>query len=44
VLDDAKLTSWFERVLRAQFAEGRLDGETLLALLAAHRKGMEETR
>ena len=42
VLDDAKVASRFERVLRAQFAEGRLDGETLKALLAAHRKEMEE--
>jgi hypothetical protein len=43
VLDDARVTSRFERVLRAQFAEGRLDGETLKSLLAAHRKEMEET-
>ena len=41
VLDNQTITSTFERVLRAQFAEGKLDGETLKALLAAHRKEME---
>jgi hypothetical protein len=43
VLDDPKIASRFERVLRAQFAEGKLDGETLKALLAAHREDREES-
>ena len=43
VLDNQKIASRFERVLRAQFAEGRIDAETLKALLAAHRKEMEES-
>lgn len=43
VLDSQEITSGFERVLRAQFAEGKLDGETLKALLAAHRQEMEES-
>jgi hypothetical protein len=41
VLDSREITSGFERTLRAQFAEGKVDGETLRALLAAHRREME---
>lgn len=32
----------FERVVRAQFAEGRIDQRTLRVLLEAHRRAMEE--
>jgi hypothetical protein len=33
--------SEFERVLRAQHAEGKIDAETLKALLAAYRREAE---
>jgi hypothetical protein len=38
VLDDAEIVSEFERVLRTRYAEGRIDMETLKALLSAHEK------
>jgi len=41
VLDNQEIVSGFERVLRAQFAEGRIDADTLKDLLAAHRQEME---
>jgi hypothetical protein len=41
VLDDQEIPSAFERTLRAQFAEGKLDMPTLKVLLAAHREEME---
>ena len=37
VLDSQEITSAFERTLRAQFAEGRIDEDTLRVLLSAHR-------
>jgi len=37
VLDSETITSRFERVLRTQYADGRIDMETLKLLLAAHR-------
>jgi len=40
VLDSHEITSAFERALRAQFAEGRIDEDTLRVLLAAHRAEM----
>lgn len=40
VLDSQEIPSVFERVLRAQLAEGRIDAGTLRALLAAHREEM----
>jgi hypothetical protein len=40
VLDDQDVPSAFERTLRAQFAEGKLDMQTLKVLLAAHRDEM----
>ena len=40
VLDDQQIPSAFERTLRAQFAEGKLDMQTLKVLLAAHREEM----
>jgi hypothetical protein len=41
VLDSQEITTEFERVLRAQFAEGKFDMSTLMALLAAHRAELE---
>jgi len=41
IYDSEKITSDFERVLRAQYADGRIDLATLKLLLAAHRKEME---
>ncbi|MDJ0700848.1 MAG: DUF2089 family protein [Woeseiaceae bacterium] len=37
VLDSEEIVSEFERTLRARFAEGKLDSETLKILLAAHQ-------
>lgn len=37
VLDSQEIVSEFERALRARYAEGKIDMETLKALLAAHR-------
>jgi hypothetical protein len=42
VLDNPDIDSEFERVLRARFAEGRIDTATLESLLAAHRAELEE--
>ena len=41
ILDDQGITSAFERLLRVQYAEGKISIETMKALLAAHRKEME---
>lgn len=41
VLDSQEIVSEFERTLRARYAEGKLDMETLRVLLAAHRDEME---
>jgi hypothetical protein len=40
VLDDQEIPSAFERTLRVQYAEGRLDMQTLKLLLDAHREEM----
>jgi hypothetical protein len=37
VLDDDTITSEFERTLRARYAEGRIDLETMKGLLKAHQ-------
>ncbi len=37
VLDNETITSRFERLLRAQFADGKLGMDTLKLLLTAHR-------
>lgn len=42
VADDSRITSRFERLLRAQYADGKIDHRTLRALLEAHREEMEE--
>lgn len=41
VLDDQQITSPFERLARAQHAEGRIDLATLKSLLSAHREELE---
>ena len=38
VLDDQQIRSPFERVLRARYADGRIDMETLKALMEAYRE------
>jgi hypothetical protein len=42
VVEDQQIQSSFEKVLRVQFAEGRLDTETFKRLLSAHQKEMEQ--
>jgi len=42
ILDSQSITSEFERALRVAYAEGRVDMETLKALLAAHGREMEK--
>ncbi len=37
IYDDQQITSDFERLLRARFAEGRIDAETFKALLGAYQ-------
>ncbi|MFI5118997.1 MAG: DUF2089 family protein [Thermoanaerobaculia bacterium] len=44
ILDDQDIQSDFERVLRAAFAEGKIELETLKLLLKEHRKEMEGRR
>lgn len=41
VIESNEITSEFERVLRAQHAEGKIDAETLKTLLAAYRSEQE---
>ncbi|MDJ0910993.1 MAG: DUF2089 family protein [Woeseiaceae bacterium] len=41
VFDSEDIQSEFERTLRARHAEGKLDTETLKALLEAHRKDLD---
>jgi len=41
VADSGQTISEFERILRLQHAEGRIDLETLKVLLAAHRREVE---
>ena len=41
LLDSMEIKSEFERVLRMQYAEGKLDPETFKAILAAHKHEME---
>ncbi len=41
VLDSQEIATEFERTLRARYAEGKLDMETLKALLAAHQEDLE---
>lgn len=41
VLDSQEIVSEFERTLRARYAEGKIDMETLNALLTAHQKELD---
>ena len=41
VVSDQEILSEFERVLRARYAEGRIDSETFRTLLEIHKKEME---
>ena len=41
ILDDQTVTSGFEKRLRVLYSEGKIDMDTLKALLAAHRQEME---
>jgi hypothetical protein len=41
VLDSQEIVSEFERTLRTRYAEGKIDMETLRALLSAHQKELE---
>jgi hypothetical protein len=41
ILDSDELVSEFERALRVQYAEGRIEMETLKLLLEAHKEEME---
>jgi hypothetical protein len=41
LVDDVTVQSEFERRLRALHADGKVDVETMKALLAAHRREME---
>lgn len=41
VVEDQQIASAFEKLLRAQFAEGKLDANTFKRLLSAHREDLE---
>jgi len=41
VVDDPKITSEFERLARARYAEGKIDLQTLKLLLTAHQQELE---
>ncbi len=41
VVDEHQTMSDFERIARAQYAEGKIDVQTLKLLLGAHRKELE---
>lgn len=41
VLDSQEIVSEFERTLRSSYVEGKLDMETLKALLIAHQEDVE---
>ena len=43
ILESQEINSEFERVLRAQHAEGKVDAETLKTLLAAYRSESERS-
>ena len=39
IVDSHQITSEFERVLRAKYAEAKIDAETFKTLFALHQKG-----
>jgi len=42
ILDDLEIVSPFERLARAQHADGKIDVQTLKLLLSAHHQELEE--
>lgn len=42
VIEKHAASSGFERTLRAKYADGKIDMETLKSLLAAHKKELEK--
>jgi len=44
VLDSQEIVSEFERTLRVRYTEGKIDMETLKALLAAHQGELDRQR
>jgi hypothetical protein len=42
IFDSERITSDFEKVLRAQYADGKIDLATLKVLLGAHKKELED--
>jgi len=42
-VEQAEQVTHFERLLRAQFADGRIGQEAFRSLLAAHRQDLEES-
>ena len=44
ILDNAGITSNFERLLRTLFADGKIDMTTLNTVLAAQRKELEDKK
>lgn len=43
IFDSDQIISEFERILRAQYADGKIDLTTLKTLLAAHRQELENS-
>ena len=43
VVEDHQIVSPFERMARAQYAEGKIDVQTLKLLLTAHREELESS-
>ena len=44
VLDSQEIVSEFERTLRVRYTEGKIDMETLKALLTAHQRELDRQR
>lgn len=44
LVEDQHVSSEFERLARAQYADGKIDLETLRLLLGAHREALEKRR
>ncbi|HET6427775.1 MAG TPA: DUF2089 family protein [Phycisphaerae bacterium] len=44
IIDDMEIADELERQARMLMADGKIDGQTLRALLAAHRKDLENDR
>jgi hypothetical protein len=43
VVEDQQVTSPFEKLLRSQYAEGKIDPDTFKRFLAAHRAELERS-